>query len=265
MADNANSSLSALDLRDFKAFISELCDKSGSIIREHWRTEISVEHKPDHSEVTIADKKVEELLREMISSRFPEHGIVGEEFGITNPEASWQWVLDPIDGTRSFLHGGTDFGTLIALLNNGKPVLGAIHQPILNELVIGDNETASLNGRQVSVRDTTSLTESVLLCSDWLSVKRHQKQKGFEELCSAVKLCRTWGNCYGYALLAMGLAQIMIDPIMSFWDIAALVPVIQGAGGVITDYQGSDPVSGKSIVAAVPGLHAKVIEILNSD
>ena len=248
---------------EFKEFINHLANISGKIIRNYFRTDINMDSKADNSPVTIADRKAEEVMRKEIIKNFPEHGIIGEEFGSYNESAEFKWTLDPIDGTKSFICGALSFGTLIALLKNGKPLLGAINQPVLNELLIGDNNTAEINGIKTKLRDCNNLSKSVLLTTDHLNIGKYQNHNSFEELIKKVKLYRNWGDCYGYYLVATGFADIMIDPIMSVWDSLPLIPIIKGAGGVITDYQGNDPVGGSSIIAASAGIHNKVINILN--
>ena len=248
----------------FRAFLTELAAASGDFIRPWFaRPGLAVELKSDQTPVTAADRGAEELMRRMIRERFPDHGILGEEFGPERMEAEHVWVLDPIDGTRSFAAAAPLFGTLIALLHHGQPVLGAIHQPVLRQLLVGDGRETTLNGRTVRVRVTPRIEEATLLCSDVLTPAQHQDGDAFAALCRRAKLLRTWGDCYGYLLLATGWADIMCDPIMNPWDVAALIPVVRGAGGVITDWQGHDPVNATSIVAAVPQIHAQVIAALN--
>ena len=248
--------------KELKLFSRHLAELSGSIISSYFRTNLKVDSKSDASPVTIADKNAEELMREEIMKEFPDHGIIGEEFGEHNPDAEYKWILDPIDGTKSFICGTVTFGTLIALLKNDKPVIGVINQPILNEFLFGDNSTAELNDIKVNVRRCEKLSDAVLLTTDHLNIKKYQDIEKFNNLTEKVKLYRNWGDCYGYYLVATGYADIMIDPIMNVWDLMALIPVIRGAGGVITDYHGSDPVTGNSIIAAVPGIHKDVIEAL---
>jgi myo-inositol-1(or 4)-monophosphatase len=253
-----------MDLAPYRPFIVELAERSGDLIRRYFGShEVAVESKEDASPVTIADREAERLLREMIQQRFPDHGVVGEEFGTVNGDAEFVWVLDPIDGTKSFMSAVPLFGTLIALLHRGQPVLGAIHQPILRQLMIGDGTTTTLNGSRVRVRGGRTLLDATLLTSDPLFLAKYQNGAACEQLARTVKLFRTWGDCYGYLLLADGWADIMIDPIMNPWDIAALIPIVRGAGGVITDWEGGDPVKAAAIVAATPELHAQVIAILN--
>jgi histidinol phosphatase-like enzyme (inositol monophosphatase family) len=252
------------DLREFTHFAQNLAEISAKIIKGYFRTNIAIDTKSDQSPVTIADKKAEELMRDTIMKNYPDHGILGEEFGSHNEKSEYQWILDPIDGTKSFICGAPTFGTLIALTKNGKPILGVINQPVLNEFLIGDNETARLNGDAVKVRSKSELSDSVLLATDHLDIQKYQNIDKFNTLIHRVKLYRNWGDCYGYYLIATGFADIMIDPVMSVWDSMALIPVIRGAGGTITDYHGNDPVAGNSIIAAgSAGIHKEVIKILN--
>lgn len=250
-------------LEDFKSFARHLSILSGEIIKGYFRTSIKVSSKPDSSPVTIADKKAEELMREEIMKEFPDHGIIGEEFGKHNPNSDYQWVLDPIDGTKSFICGAVTFGTLIALTHKGQPVLGVINQPVLNEFLVGDNNTCELNGQKVSVRNIKKLSDTVLLTTDHLNIGKYYSQEKFNELIKKVKIYRNWGDCYGYYLVATGYADVMIDPIMNIWDSMALIPVINGAGGTITDYKGGDPVKGNSIIASSPAIHDEIIKSLN--
>lgn len=252
------------DLFEFKLFARHLADISGKIIRGYFRQKLSVDSKADASPVTIADKKSEEAMRAEIMKHFPRHGIIGEEFGNHKENAEYKWILDPIDGTKSFICGTVTFGTLIALTKNDKPVLGVINQPVLNEFLIGDNKTSELNGEFVNVRECSNLSDAVLLTTDHLHVKEYRNIENFNNLTEHVKLYRNWGDCYGYYLIATGFADIMIDPIMNLWDLMALIPVIKGAGGIITDYYGGDPVKGNSIIASAPGIHNEVISVLNS-
>lgn len=251
------------ELNEYKHFCENLTQASAEVIRSYFRTAISVESKSDNSPVTIADKKAEEVMRELISKHFPEHGIFGEEFGETNKGAEYTWILDPIDGTKSFICGAYSFGTIIGLLKNGQPILGVYNHPILNDLLVGDNYVTTINGVRTTVRKCDNLSEAVLLTTDHLNIEKYQNIKKFNKLIRKVKLYRNWGDCYGYYLLATGYADIMIDPIMSPWDLLPLIPIVKGAGGIIGDYQGNDPVKGKSAVASSPQIYSKVISLLN--
>lgn len=244
-------------------FIKYLADESSKIIKRYYRTPIYVETKSDNSPVTIADKKTEEFLRTEIIKKFPGQGIIGEEFEDINTDSEYKWVLDPIDGTKSFICGTPLFGTLIALLKNDKPIIGAINLPILNELLIGDNSKTTLNDIPVKARECKNISDAVLLTTDFKSYGEYHSKEGLDNLIRKVKMVRGWGDCYGYYLIATGYADIMIDPIMSVWDMMALIPVIKGAGGIITDIEGKDTTKGTSIVASAAGIHSEVKRILN--
>jgi myo-inositol-1(or 4)-monophosphatase len=252
------------ELKEYSLFARNLAELSGKIIKSYFRSDITIDTKADMSPVTIADKKAEELMRNLIMKNYPDHGIIGEEFGSHNEKAEYQWIIDPIDGTKSFICGAISFGTLIALTKNGRPIIGVINQPVLNQFLIGDNESALLNDVAVKVSGRTKLSDSVLLTTDHLNIQKYQDIDKFNSLIHKVKLYRNWGDCYGYYLVATGFADIMIDPEMSIWDSMALIPVIRGAGGTITDYHGNDPVSGKSIIATGSAeIHKEIIKILN--
>jgi len=253
------------NLQKYKDFGLYLTEKSSLILKKYFRTKVKIENKEDLSPVTIADKNTEKMIRKLIMKEFPDHGIIGEEFGEYNPHAIYKWVIDPIDGTKSFICGNPMFGTLLALLKNDYPILGIMNLPILGETLIGDNINTYLNGNQVYVRPCNNLSSAVLLTTDISNIADYRNIDSFNQLSSKVKLMRTWGDCYGYYLLATGYVDIMIDPIMSLWDLLALIPIIRGSGGIITDYHGNDPIMGNSIVASGKNLHQEVIKILNPD
>jgi histidinol phosphatase-like enzyme (inositol monophosphatase family) len=253
-----------VNLEPHRAFMIELAERSGDFIRPFFgRADVKVEFKADLSPVTAADRGAEDLMRGLIRKKFPGHGIVGEESGAERPNEEFVWVLDPIDGTKSFTAAVPLFGTLIGLLYQGQPVLGCIHQPILKQLLIGDNRSASLNGKPASVRPARPLEDATLLTSDPVVVATRPECRGFRSLMEKAGLSRTWGDCYGYMLVATGWADVMYDPLMNLWDIAALVPVIRGAGGVITDASGGPAYPATSTVAATcADLHKRVVDAL---
>ncbi len=252
------------ELSEYKNFCKVLAEASANVIGKYFRTEISVESKNDNSPVTIADKKAEQVMRELIMKQYPDHGIFGEEFGEINKDAEYTWILDPIDGTKSFICGAYSFGTLIGLLKNGQPIIGVYNHPIFNDFLIGDNLETRINGETTFIRNCSELNKAVLLTTDHLNIEKYQDIEKFNQLIKNVKLYRNWGDCYGYYLLATGYADIMIDPIMSPWDLLPLIPIIKGSGGVISDYQGNDPVKGKSAVASSPHIHSEIISLLNN-
>jgi histidinol phosphatase-like enzyme (inositol monophosphatase family) len=253
-----------VNLDRYRTLMAELAAESGAFIRPLFGHKgLAVESKADQSPVTAADRGAEKLMRDLINKRYPEHGIIGEEYGSERADAEFVWVLDPIDGTKSFITGVPLWGTLIALLHQGQPVLGCIHQPVLAQLVMGDGVTTTFNGRVTRVRPCATIADATLLTSDTLNLGKYQNGAAADRLVNRVKLYRTWGDCYGYLLLATGLADICLDPIMNPWDIAALIPVIRGAGGTITDWQGGPAYPAESTVAATPELHPEVIALLN--
>lgn len=244
-------------------FTQRLAGASAEIIRKWFRAGYDVELKADLSPVTIADRSAEEVMRRLIMAEFPDHGILGEEFGHYQADAEYQWVLDPIDGTKAFVSGSYLFGTLIALLQDGRPLLGVIHHPLLNDFLVGDGKQTWLNGRRVHVRPCHRIEEAILTGSPYWTVFNYQNGPAFEALSKRVQRYNNWGDCHGYYLVATGGADIMADPILEVWDLMALVPIIEGAGGRITDWQGNDAVVGRSAVATAGPLHDEVIRLLN--
>ncbi len=257
-------------MSEHRAFACELARAaSHEILRWFRNVSLRVERKGDASPVTLADRAAERTMRQMITARYPTHGIVGEEYGTERPHAEWVWLLDPIDGTKSFITGVPLFGTMIALAHRGVPVLGVIHQPVLGHLMVGDGQTTTLNDVTVCVRPCAELSEATLLCTDPLQPGDTHDAEGWSALTRAVRLFRTFGDCYGYTLLSSGFADIMLDPVLHTWDVAALVPIVRGAGGKITDWHGQDlaqfdPASQTplSAVATAGPIHDQVIRLL---
>lgn len=244
-------------------FAKTLADASAAVIRQYFRTDYTVESKADESPVTIADRQAEMVMRTLIAERFPDHGILGEEHGHHQPDADYQWVLDPIDGTKAFVSHSYLFGTLIALLKDGRPILGVINHPLLNDFLVGMGGQSWLNGRRVHVRPCQRVEDAILLSSTTAMVHTYQNGPAFDALARRVQRHNNWGDCHGYYVVAVGGADIMGDPIMNPWDLMALIPIIEGAGGVITDWQGNDAVRGESIIATGGAIHDEVIRLLN--
>jgi myo-inositol-1(or 4)-monophosphatase len=254
-------------LDPFRAFIRELAAISAEAILPYFgNAQFGLEIKSDDSPVTLADRSAELVMRRLIEKRFPNHGIIGEEYGTERGDAEFVWVLDPVDGTKSFITAVPLFTTLIGLLHEGRPVMGCIHQPVLRQLMVGDGTETLLNERAVRVRPTAGLAAATLLTSDPLFPAKYQDGRGFDALCRAVRLYRTFGDGYGYLLLASGWADVMVDPIMKPWDLLPLIPCITGAGGQITDWQGKDASlpTAESAVACSAALHGEVIHLLNA-
>lgn len=251
---------------ELSEFIKELCAASAQVILRHYAPgmgSLHVEQKADASPVTEADRQAEQLMRDMIHSRFPSHGILAEEFGSDHADAEYVWVLDPIDGTISFVAGCPLFGTLIGLLHHGVPVLGAIYQPITKQLCLGDGEVTTLNGNAIRVANKRTLAEAFLCTNDLALIDEHQDFAAFDQLRKSCRLMRGWGDCYGYLLLASGGIDIMLDPVVNPWDILPLIPIVTGAGGAITGWDGGNPLKSSSCVASNPALHSQIINMLN--
>lgn len=248
---------------EFGKFATRLAHVAGERILTYYQKDVEISRKADHSIVTQADREAEQLMRELIRGQYPEHGVLGEEYGKENESAEHVWVLDPIDGTISFAHGSPLFATLIALLRDGQPILGVICNPVLSELCLGDNTSATLNDKPVAMRRVLDLSLATLLATDIRGIEQRWGKEPFERLRNQAAVFRTWGDAYGYLMLAAGRADIMMDSKMAPWDILPLIPIVRGAGGVITTWTGGDPVTGDSCVAASRALHADVMNILN--
>lgn len=250
---------------DIPEFLTELATASARVILPRFRQRsLAVDWKADQSPVTEADRAAEEVLRQQISQRFPNHGIIGEELPDSQPEARFSWVLDPIDGTRSFVAGVPLFGTLICLRENEKPLWSAIHLPALDQLFIGNNEHCWLNGTPLCLpKEPPPLEKCMLLTTDPTSPAELHSPSGWNQLLAATQGCRTWGDCYGYTLVASGSPAIMTDPVLNLWDLAALLPVLRGAGADAANWQGQSPDKASSLVAAHPRLLPAVIDLLN--
>ncbi|MCL2283723.1 MAG: hypothetical protein FWC26_10465 [Fibromonadales bacterium] len=209
-------------------------------ILRHWQTSLNVEWKADQTPVTIADKKAEELVRSFAQKETPEFGFIGEEFGQENPGAEYQWVLDPIDGTKSFIHGVPLFGTLIAILKKGTPVAGLIQLPALNSKIwatAGGGAFAD-DGRRIGVSDVGELESSLVLSGTINTMESKGYGEWFAGIRKNARLYRGWGDCFGYYQVACGKAEIMIDPVVSLWDIAPYPLIFAEAGGLFSTLNG---------------------------
>lgn len=257
--------ITPMDIESFKIFINQLADLSGEYIASAFGKHHSIDFKKDNSPVTEVDRNVETMIREAISKKFPDHGIIGEEFGNANESSEFQWVLDPIDGTKSFISSVPLFGTLIGLMYRNKPVLGLIDQPILKERIVGDCQSCLFNGKPVTPSKKTDLDGITLLTSDSRHCSNMKSERGWRELERRAAIARTWGDCYGYMLLCRGCAHVMCDAVLEVWDFTALLPALQGAGVAFSDWHGGENFGhdGGLVASCTPELHAKVLEVLN--
>ena len=254
-----------------KVFLSELleistswAEEAGSLTLRHFGGTLSPETKGDGTPVTVADRAAETLLRERIEDRFPDHGILGEEFGEKNPGASIRWILDPIDGTKSFVMGVPLYGVLVGIEMNRKPVVGVAHFPGLGETVSGAmGEGCFWNGAATRVSSVAALSESALLTTDPKVLLDHSMTPGWNTLVEKAAFVRSWGDCYGHVLVATGRAEIMVDPILAPWDAAPFVPILSEAGGRFTDRNGRADSAGGSGISTNGLLHDEVLQILS--
>jgi len=241
----------------------ELAQEAGAITLQHFGTVLASDTKGDGTPVTEADRAAETLLRDRIGGRFPDHGILGEEFGETNPGATVRWILDPIDGTRSFVRGVPLYGVLIGIEVEGIPSVGVAHFPALGETVgAALGHGCIWNGRRTRVSTIGSLSDAAALTTDPRELLEGPPAEGWEKLVRECSLARTWGDCYGHILVATGRAEIMIDPILCPWDAAPFVPILTEAGGRFTDLQGKARFDGDSGVSTNGLLHEKVLNLL---
>ncbi len=225
-----------------RALAERVADAAAAVVRSYFRTPIAVEGKPDRSPVTVADREAEVAMRSLISAERPSDGIVGEEYGSERPDAEYVWVLDPIDGTKAFVSGKPSFGTLVALLHRGAPVLGIIDQPITHERWVGittgtAGALTTLNGEPVRVRACPRL-DLAMLYATAPEMFQGADAEAFARVRSAVRTVRYGADCYAYALLATGFVDLVAEASLQPHDFLALAPVVQGAGGVITDWSG---------------------------
>ncbi len=251
-----------------QAFIDlaeKLADAAGAVIRPYFRSGVAVEAKADASPVTRADREAETAMRALIEEAYPGHGIVGEEFGTARADARHIWVLDPIDGTKSFIAGVPLFGTLIALLEDGAPVLGVIDQPILGERWLGAaGRPTTLNGAKARARRCSEIGRAILFATS-PDMFEGADADAFARLGGAVAVLRHGADCYAAGLLASGHIDFIVEAGLEPYDFCALIPVIEGAGGVITDWDGA-PLGlgsdGRIAAAGDPAAHARVLALL---
>ena len=239
-----------LTLDERVAPAAELARITGMVALRHYRTNLTVETKADGSPVTIADRAAETAARAWVQSRFPQDGVLGEELGEERPGAPRRWIIDPIDGTKSFVRGAPLWGSLVALCEGERVLAGAAYFPAVDELVAAAPGAGCWwNGSRCRVSSVAALADAPVLTTDERFSERPQRATGWRSLARAASVSRTWGDCFGYLLVATGRAEVMCDGTMSVWDAAALQPIIEEAGGVFTDWLGVPTVFGGSAVA----------------
>ena len=254
---------------ELAAFLDDLAEASGRAILPHFRSRLEVENKLSGAAfdpVTVADRAAEEAMRRLIGARHPDHGILGEEFGRERVDAEHVWVLDPIDGTRAFISGLPVWGTLIGLKRDGRPVLGTMHQPFTRERFTGDGRRAWYRGpdgvRELSTRPCERVEDAVLFTTT-PAMLTGDDRVAYDRVESRVRLARYGVDCYAYCMVASGFVDVVIEAGLQPYDIVALIPVIEGAGGVVTSWDGGSAVDGGRVVASGDRrLHEKVLRLL---
>lgn len=253
-------------------FANHLADLSGAAIKKYFRQENGEITKDDDSPVTKADREAEKVMRDAIEKKFPTHGIIGEEYGVKEAKSDFTWILDPIDGTSSFIIGRPIFGTLIALTSGEKSLLGIMNQPITDERWMGiDGDASYFNGKKIKTRNCTEISEAVM-CSSSSFYFQNGDEELLKKICALTKYQKLGGiiyggDCYSYASLASGFIDIVLDPGLKVYDYAATLPIVEMAGGIMTDWQGNDPKlkSGVKLIASGnKELHEKVLKIINA-
>jgi myo-inositol-1(or 4)-monophosphatase len=254
---------------DFASFVDQLAAASGDTILPFFRTALAVENKKTggFDPVTAADRAAEQAMRTLIRKQFPGHGILGEEYGSEGAGAEYVWVLDPIDGTKSFITGMVAWGTLIGLMRFSEPVFGMMHQPFTRERFAGDGGAAHYRGpagnRDLRVRPCASLSDAILSTTSPLLMNAADRA-AFVRVEERVKLSRYGGDCYAYCMLAAGLIDLVIETEIKPHDVVALIPVVTGAGGIVTTWEnGPAQGGGRVIVAGDKRVHQAALDVLN--
>jgi len=253
------------ELQELFDFAVMLARGAGEITLKYFRKQPETSTKADGSYVTIADREAESYLRRQITETFPEDGILGEEEGELEGRSGRRWILDPIDGTFAFVHGVPFYGVLIALEIENEMSVGVVNIPALDEIVSAANGCGCfLNGEPARVSTTARLNESLLLSTNFRTAEKYGFGPAMERLQTSARTSRTWGDCYGYVLVATGRADVMLDPVMNLWDCAPFLPIMEEAGGTFTDWRGVRTVDGGNSIATNGLLFEEVMKVIES-
>lgn len=253
------------NLRPLLEFAVDACEQAGKITLEYFQKDFRIDYKSDKSPVTIADRRSETKIREMIQKEFPNHAIVGEEFGPSTGSSSAKWYVDPIDGTLAYVHGVPIYGVMLGLEINGDCVVGVVNLPALKEMACAARgEGCYWNGERSTVRKNRRLQESLFCHSGTEYFREYGRQEAYRQLEEATALQRTWGDCYGHILVATGRADLCVDPILNSWDAAPLIPILLEAGGTFTDWKGQVTPHHHEGVSANSGLLPEILRITSN-
>lgn len=253
------------ELNELLDFSVALARGAGDITLKYFCKQPQTSTKADGSYVTIADREAEAYLRRQIAERFPDDGILGEEEGEHAGRSGRRWIVDPIDGTFAFVHGVPFYGVLIALEIDGESSIGVVNIPVLNEMVAAAKGGGCfLNGAPAHVSPTRRLEDALLLATNFRTCAEYGFGRAAELLQARARSCRTWGDCYGYVLVATGRADVMLDPVMNLWDCAPLLPIMEEAGGTFTDWAGSRTIDGGNSIATNGVLFDEVMAVVKN-
>jgi histidinol-phosphatase len=253
-------------LNELLEFAVDLSRGAGEITLQYFRKKPETSRKSDGSYVTVADRQAEQYLRRRIAEAFPDDGILGEEEGESHGKSGRRWIVDPIDGTFSFVHGVPFYGVLIAIEIEGELSVGVVNIPALDEMVSAAKGLGCfLNGERARVSTTAELKDALLLSTDFSACARHGFGRAAELLQARAKTSRTWGDCYGYVLVATGRADVMLDPVMNLWDCAPLLPIMEEAGGTFTDWRGVRTAADGNAIATNGVLFDEVLDIVREN
>lgn len=251
-------------LRDLLDVAVEGAYLAGRRTLAHFQTGVRADIKADHSPVTVADREAEAVLRQHIRQAFPDHGILGEEEGETAGSAPFRWIVDPIDGTKAFVAGVPLYGVLIGVEVNGQPAVGVIYLPALGDMVAAANGLGcTWNGRPCRVSPVERLEDALVVTSS--IVRCQARSDAFDRLAVRTRLQRTWGDAFGYAMVATGRAEVMLDPVNSPWDCAPMLPILREAGGHFADWQGAPTIWNGEGAATNAALWEPVCQILRGE
>ena len=246
-------------------FAVETARQAGQITLQYFQAGVETEWKQDNSPVTIADKSAEESIRGAIEKSFPGDGIVGEEFGKNAGSTGINWIIDPIDGTKSFVQGVPLYGVLIAMEDPDGVQVGVVYLPALDEMVwAGRGEGCWWNGQRSQVSSIDALDHATICYTDWRSFAECEKGRAWDNVSRSARCCRSWGDCYGHILVATGRAEASFDPIMNSWDCGPLLPILQEAGGTFTDWSGNATIHGGDAFSTNGCLFDSISERLTS-
>lgn len=257
---------------EYMVFLEALIEQAGEVSLKYFRSDLAVADKRRKGDafdpVTRADRETEEFIRQRITGEYPDHSIIGEEFGAQNGSGSYTWLIDPIDGTRGFISGTPMWGVLVGLKRGGECLVGAMRQPYTGETWIGDGKAAYFIRQQertrIRVREHTGLDKAIVCCTHPAMYPTEETRQKFMGIVARCRFSRFGTECLGYGMLASGYVDLVVEGGLSAYDIMPLIPIVEGAGGIVTDWQGNTAANGGLIVAAASEeLHAVALELLN--